>query len=485
MDADTAPDPAVPGWPPGIPARLQKRLAVFTFYRNGVCRWYAGKMRHICGRKTPLDKIEDAWAAKKADIDSHAVRQHRKRGGQLSLKEAASEFFDYINHRLTSRENPIARATRSDYVQYVNGFGKVVGADKAIADVAQEDFARYARTLIGCAPPTVHRHVAYITAFFNWCVDEGLLAAPPRYGRYFVKPSAQILRDRRMAQKKAYTPAQLALLWKHATHTEKAWIALGLNGALDNADIANLPLPEAGGVLDLDAGLLDYQRRKRGLVRRIIPLRKETVRLIRHYLKRHRSEPATEEAKHLLFLTPTGLPMQRYSKNDNSFDEIAIRWRKLMVRAGLREPYVKRKKSKDGKKHPAQARRQRGSEAGQGFRALRTTFPNLAPRGYRDEIEIVMGHVSGGVLAENYIEQYGLDGLRELVDAVWVHAFPTTSSPEGSAACPTTAAASALPDSAAQTASRGPRPPAARPSPLPARGRGARPGPSRPGPACG
>ncbi len=272
------------------------------------------------------------------------------------------------------------------------------------------------------APSTIARTVAYVRAFFCFCIGEGLMERSPAYGVYFVRPPAADLDDQRIRADKRYNPEELRRLWSHAGHLERAWMALGLNGGLDNADLANLPMPERGGVLDLEAGVLDYRRRKAGRVRRVIPLRPLAVLLIRHYLKRHRPQPADPQVADRLFLTPTGLPLQR----PGGIDYLAMRWDRLMRRAGLRSPLPRRRRAVD----PDRQRQYKavGSTSGRGFRSLRTTMANAAPRGWRDELELLMGHRGQGVLVRNYLEKVGIEQLRELVELIWHDCFTVPNS---------------------------------------------------------
>ena len=75
---------------------------------------------------------------------------------------------------------------------------------------------------------------------FNYCRDEGLMEAVPNYGRYFVRPPQQQIRDRRLQQQKSFEPEELWTIIEHADVQEKAWIGLALCGAMDNADISHL-----------------------------------------------------------------------------------------------------------------------------------------------------------------------------------------------------------------------------------------------------
>jgi integrase len=232
-------------------------------------------------------------------------------------------------------------------------------------------------------------------------------------GRTFVKPSAQALRDTRLSVQKSYTPEQLRALWSTADAELKAWLVLGLLGALDNADIAHL----THDVVDRERGVIDYRRRKVGRVRRVIPLPPEAWAILDAY---QRPAPADPADKNRFFLTPTGKPLQRTRISargqPHTIDYVAMRWRRLLERVGLKPRTPRRRPGQ-----PATPRRfkPRGEPAGQGFRALRTTFANLAPPGYRDEVEIIMGHSRGSVLVEHYVEQVGIERLAYVTASLW------------------------------------------------------------------
>src|SRR5690606_11930503 len=146
-------------------------------------------------------------------------------------------------------------------------------------------------------------------------------------------------------QEKSLTPEQLQKLILDARPDERLWILLALNAALDNADIANL----TWDVIDLDAGLLDYRRRKRGKVQRIVPVRPDVVELLRE----HRAPPAAslEDNQDLVFRTPTGLKLQRFVTSaggkKNPIDYIAMRTVRLMIDIGLKAPMPSRRRKRD------------------------------------------------------------------------------------------------------------------------------------------
>ncbi len=295
-------------------------------------------------------------------------------------------------------------------------------------------------------------------------------------GLYFVKPARQKHRDARLKQRKSYSPALIQRLYFHGTLAEKLWIALAVNGAMDNGDIANLTfdmiappggaageewrvaggdvggkeahsqLPTPNSPLPGDSwGTIDYRRRKTGLMPRLIPVHPDVWELLELWVS-VRPKALKPEYERLVFLTPSGLPLARAARGKVSgkphwIDAVATAWTDLRRRAGLgrevrgfracracgierrgpgqacpgcgKKDWVRKEKLKEDDKHVPDRK---------GFRALRTTFGNLAPVGYRDEVELIMGH-AGSVLLENYLEDYGVMRLRELVAAIWERAF--------------------------------------------------------------
>jgi integrase len=414
-------------WPPEIPRRLQKTLAPFTVSSSGWSRWYRGEGRTVCGKSTPLDEVEDRWREKKAlwDAEIEGDVAAARRPGGVSILDAASKYFAWLDGRVRTRmPEPMSPVTAADYKRTVNAFGESAGPGTPLGDLEQAHFTTFAKAFEGQAPTTLSRNVANLHAFLQWCEDEGLLDRVPKFGRSFVKPSQQKRRDARLDKQFSYTPEQLVLLRDNARAEELAWLGLGLC-SMDNSDLAHLTFD----VVDRKRKLLDYSRRKVGKIRRIIPLPEQAWKWLDAYLK-VRPQPAEEAHANLVFLTPTGLPLQRVKRTDRSgkeitIDFVAMRWVRLLIRAGLREAMPDRKR----KAFRGLPRRRKGEAGGdgRGFRGLRTTFANFAPATYRDEVELLMGHANGPVLLENYIGRHGLERLlereREVVAAVWHEAF--------------------------------------------------------------
>jgi integrase len=452
-------------WPPPKPHGFE-----FSPHRDGWSKWYKGQARVIAVKSLDRAAVRAAWDQRKGEIDAAlgALAHKAPTAGGATYRECAAAYYEYLDHRVTTRlPKPLSPYTREDIKRTVNAVGRCCGPDRPAREYGPDDFTKFAKGIAGQAPSTLARHVAYENEFFAWCVLEGYVDRVPSFGAYFARPPQQEHRDARLAQAKSFKPAEIRAQWAAADHVERCWIALGLNGALDNADLANLPLPEPGGVLDLEAAVLDYRRRKRGKVRRVIPLLPVTVRLIRHYLKRHRRQPADPSHAELLFITRDGHPVGRLKDSSNperagranAIDAVSRAWQRLMVKAGLRKPPTVTRTGKGANRK--RSLKFAGDADRRGFRSFRTTVANSYPPGFKEEIEIVMGHVQDSVLIEHYLETLGLTRLRELVEHVWATAFTSPPPPGGAFAATAASPAAGAAGPVGRTRSPGePRPPA-------------------------
>jgi integrase len=427
--------------PPGkVPLRVQKALLPFTPTLKGWNIWYLGKTRTVCGVTTPLENVPAVWEKRKAEIDAEALRGKPLPGGQ-TLREAISDYFLWLDYRVkTGKPKPLAQVSADDYKRNLVAFGRFAVNGRKLADLplvefGPEQFQPYAESLATRAPTSVARIVATVGGFFSYCRDEGRIAAVPNYGRYFARPPQAQIRDRRFQQKKSFEPEELWALVEQASVQERAWIGLALCGAMDNADIGHLTF----SLFDKEGMVLDYRRRKQGLMPRIIPLHPMAREWLDAYLA-IRPQPQDPAHSDLVFLTPNGKPLRSFHPTASGIckhkDYVAYCWDPLMRRAGLRP---KRKvvafcalcgkpraaprvpccgklswKLKETHIGPASMSR--------GFRSLRTTFANLVPWGFADERKLIMGH-TGDITLDHYVEKFGIDHLQELVEQVWLQVF--------------------------------------------------------------
>ncbi|MCL2647202.1 MAG: hypothetical protein FWD61_09380 [Phycisphaerales bacterium] len=389
---------------------------MFTVTPRGWVRWYCGKTRYVCSKTTPFDEVEKRWIELRQEIDGEQITIGRD--GKVTLADAASRFLLAMQRRIDyGRPKPLSPYTFRDYVNTLELLRKAWGKSFDVASAGPANFSELAQLFDNRSPFTFSRTVAYVKAFFNWIYESDIIPHMPRFGPDFVKPDAQSQRDRRLSIVKSFTQKELWALWRASRGVEKCWVALGINCAFDNSDIATLTRE----AVDLKAGVIDFRRRKKGKVRRVIPLHPRTLRLLRAY---RRPGPASSKYADYFFLDKSGLPFVRVAPRKINpsktceTDKIAKSFARLLSFAGIRPPTTNVKTATGNYRvvYP------KGD--GRGFRSLRTTFANLVPPGYSDERAIIMGHAKGSVLLDNYLESVGMERLRKVVDAVWGAAFP-------------------------------------------------------------
>jgi integrase len=436
-------EPTYDWMPPAraVPLRVQKALLPFTPIRWGWTIWYAGKTRTVCGITVNLADVPDRWEKLKAGIDAE-IAGAKKPPAQRTLAAALSDYFQWLDYRVqTGKPKALAAISAEDYKRHLMAFARVElngqkFAELALTEFGPEHFKPYAEGLADRAPTSFARIVATVYGFFHYCKDEGLIPSTPNYGRYFVRPPQELVRDRRMQQKKSFEQEELWAILLNADTQELAWLGLAIGGAMDNADIAHLTFD----LFSEDGMLLDYRRRKSGRVLRMIPIHPLAREWLDNYLA-IRPTPADPAYKDLVFLTPTGLPLQRSKLGTkglgNHIDYLAHCWDRLLRKAGLRQKasFVRvcavcgkprsaprAKCCGQGKWKKQVTMSTKDGPTFKGFRSLRTTFANLTPRGFSEERKLIMGH-SGDITLQHYVEKHGTKHLRRLVDEVWLRAF--------------------------------------------------------------
>lgn len=438
-------------WLPKIPPRLAKRLALFTAHRDGLVRRHGDEIAFVCGRAKflaafndkgateAIDLVEQLWEAKRVELDALAegrLEGHIATAGR-TLIELLSEFYANLDRRVeTGMPKRMSSVTAWDMKRTLNAFGVTIGPDLHVNAIGPDHFTRYAKSIASEAATTIARKVAYVEAFIRWALGQGRLAdnrfvrkVLPGMDAYrslvgsdLVKPAKSDMDDERLEKEKSFEPVEIAKLWAVASHMERIWIGLALNGAADNADVMHMPRSVIRPADDkrykgvFAAGVttvVDYRRRKRGRRRRVYPLAGELAELIALY---QRPSPAEGVDDDLMFLQDDGTPLFKQTAAGPQ-NIVTRKFTRLLVRAGLRAAPADKY---DGNIRTVTSA---GSGDGRGFRSLRTTFANLAPAGFRDEVEIVMGHAHGQVLLDRYLEKNGFSRLSELVTSVWKTAF--------------------------------------------------------------
>lgn len=393
---------------------MAKRAGGCTKQKNGYFRWYKGATRYVCGPNTPADQVEDRWNEKRREIDGEAKdKARRTKLGDMTVRELLSEFLKAMRRRVETRKpRPLSERMLHNYAADGNEFGALIGGDTKIVDVGPEEFRKYAAAIGHLKVSGYDSKVAHVVTMFRWAVANDYLDKT-NFGSEFVRPAKQDVRDERVVRTRSFTADEVNAMLKTATGTIKVLTMLGICGGLNNSEVSAL---EATCV-DLDRGMIDFRRRKTGRVRRVIPLPPEVATAMKDY---RRPAPADPKHDHLFFLTddggrksnrgrPTlvGVPYCRQSEK-GPVNTVSVLFTRLMVEAGVR-----------GEDDEAD---------GRSFAGLRTTLVNLAPPGYRDEVECIIGHSMGSILLDHYVEEEDLSRLKHVVDHVW---SAVSSEPKG------------------------------------------------------
>jgi integrase len=203
----------------------------------------------------------------------------------------------------------------------VSEFGK----RRLVSDLRPDDFAALKKTMAKrWGPLRVADFVQHVRSVFKHAADADLIDRPVRFGPAFARPSAKVLRRHRAAQgPKLFSAEEVRKLLAAAGPQMRAAILLGVNAGFGNADVATLPLSAVG----LDAGIIDFPRRKTGIPRRRV-LWPETTDALREVLaKRPRPRSAADAA--LVFLSLRGSPLCSV-REENRTDGVAVQFGKLL-----------------------------------------------------------------------------------------------------------------------------------------------------------
>jgi len=382
-----------------ISARQREKIrADFTITRDGYAIWYKGQKRAVCGKSVPPDQVHARWDAKRYGIDK-VGRPVARILAPNTYRQILAEFLINQKARVGAVRNPIQERTYHNYVKDLNDFGNFTHdggkiADTPIREIGPAHFTAYAAKFAKWKASGFDSIVTRVGSLFRWAVEMEYI---DRYrpGPQFHRPGKGEIRSERIDLTKSYTAAEVATLYNAANHTVQCWIALGICAAFNNADIGNLPR----SLIDLDTGVIDFRRRKKGKIRRVIPLPSDVVALLKRY---NRPNPTEAEWDDLFFITEKGNPFTRSRSRDGGYkpsDSISRLFSRLLEDTGVST-----------------------TADGRNFSGLRTTHYNLAPKGkWEFERLVVMGHAKGNVPLDSYLERLGVEDLRAYVEHIWSH----------------------------------------------------------------
>lgn len=304
----------------GKPSKPRPDFPLFP-HRNG---WWAKKVRgqlHYFGKVTDDPKGERAlnqWLDEKDDLlAGRTPRGHRN--ASLTVTDLCDRFLIYKDELLQAGE--LAERTFAGYKivtdLLVSKFGHHVAAE-----MGPDDFQTLRATMAKkWGPVRLGNQIQVVRSVFKFGFDTEVLDKQVRFGVFFKKPSAKVLRSVRTAKgKQMFKAEQIRKALEHASANMKAMALLAINGGLGNTDVACLP----ADLIDLDGGWLDYARRKTGVPRRI-PLWPETVEAVKAVLD------ARPEGQPLLFIGKRGVDYIGKNKGYRVHAEFAAALRKAKI----------------------------------------------------------------------------------------------------------------------------------------------------------
>lgn len=269
---------------------------------------------------------------------SESVDSAEASGNTLTLSTAVERYKKKIEADTATGELSVANCNRqkaslSAMLRHMTdqpltsiGYEQLAGVVAAIKN----------RALTGYAPDTIQTHVRDIKLFFAWLEDCGHWKATFNLHAAFRLRKHKLLtldESRRLALgQDVFTPAELAVLYRTASETQRLYILLGLNLAATQQQIADLQMGDIH--LDADPPYVEFVRSKTrhcgsGTVGHY-ELWPETQKLLAERLKK---TPKTSEGWALL--TKNGDRMVRWQPNGSRCDPILMSWKKLLEASGL------------------------------------------------------------------------------------------------------------------------------------------------------
>lgn len=371
--------------------KRQAKLPIWLHKPSGQwCRTHNGR-RHYFGRER-----DEALA--KHDAEWEYLTQG-KRPPEPGEDGYGCDVALACNAFLTSKEaklkdGRIEHRTFSDHLEICELIVTHFGRERLVSDLRPSDFRTLRdrlsrgtkRKRLGAT--SVKRRVSIARSVFKHAYDNDLIEHPVRFGTELSSPSQKELRQARHKRGSAMMePAELRKLISKAQPHIKAFILLGLNCGMGNADCAELQHSD----IDLSHGWLDYPRPKTA-VRRRAKLWPETVAAITAATKTQRTAKVKAD-RDLVFVTRCG---NRWAPlNGQPASAITNEFRKLL---DLCELYRR----------------------GRSFYRLRHIFRTIADE-VRDQpaADLVMGHApAAGDMAAVYRERISDERLEAIADHV-------------------------------------------------------------------
>jgi integrase len=285
------------------------------------------------------------------------------------------------------------RGTRRTTDRIVEHFGK----RRLVLDLGPRDFeglrAKLAETL---GPVALGNKIQEVRSVFRYAYEAELIDRPVRFGPTFRKPAQRVVRIARAANGvHMFEAAEIRAILGAADPQLKAAVLLGVNGAMGQQDISDLPET----AIDFDGGYISFARGKTGVSRKI-PCWPETIAALRAAIE-HRPKPRQKAHSGLVFLTRLGRPWVRDKPTGEHQDSLGPEFTKVLRELGL-------------------------YRRGRGFYDLRRTFQTIADdAGDPVATSAVMGHApASGDMSATYRQRISDARLRAVVEHVRAWLWP-------------------------------------------------------------
>jgi integrase len=363
-------------------AKRPRKPKTLSFHK-GRGYWY----KTIRGRRKYYESIEndptgqkslEQWLATK---DDPFAQVKRVQTAGITLLEIVNAFLTFKENRVVTGE--LSQRMFDEYHSVCDQFFAVCDRGRVAANLDPSDFAKVRNELAkryGVCGLT--KRIQQLRTLFKFAYENALLDRPMRFGPEFAKPSAKQMREHRL-QKGAqdYTADEIRRMVAKATPITKAMVLLGLNGALGNSDIADLPL----SAVDIKSGWLDYPRAKTATHRRI-PLWPETIDALKAVAE---TRPETESE--MFFVSVRG---QDFTDSARTGQRVTGYFRQVLKKIGI--------------------------EDGRGFYGLRRSFQTQAEEsGDIVAVQAIMGHIpSERDMSARYRQRISDGRLKEAVEVV-------------------------------------------------------------------
>jgi integrase len=316
-------------------------------------------------------------------------------------------FEEFIQRCIARRDaGEMRNSTLRDYVDFANFAAGALGPDRLADDLTRLDFEDLRRRIAKRWGVTRRgKCIGFVRQVFRWGFEDAeLLVRPAQIPPSFRKPEKRLYRKVKHDRGPLlFTPAEIGRLLQAAPLQIKAMIMVGLNAAYTQADCSELPADR----VDLEHRRIHWPRPKTE-IDRVAPLWPETAMVLREVMDRRAPERASDDHRHLLFLTQNlRQPWVREvfgRRNGHAstrrVDSVGLLFGRLKRDLGI-------------------------SKSGHGFAVLRKQFRTIA-----DEtndipaIDLIMGHAGDRTMGDQYRQSIEFERLEAVVEHVRASILP-------------------------------------------------------------